>query len=123
MVGKAAGWSWHPQERRPAARCRLPVCLPCHAARCRCRCLPADAALPGRCAGAAFPHTKPPATPSRPWPWPRPAGWELQSGKFAVLAGMLELLRTCTGDRIVVVSNYTQTLDLVAQARDRKSVV
>lgn len=29
---------------------------------------------------------------------------------------MLELLRTCTTDRIVVVSNYTQTLDLVAQA-------
>lgn len=43
------------------------------------------------------------------------AGWELQSGKFAVLAGMLELLRTCTRDRIVVVSNYTQTLDLVSQ--------
>ncbi|KAL4440282.1 hypothetical protein ABPG75_003283 [Micractinium tetrahymenae] len=47
-------------------------------------------------------------------------GWELQSGKFAVLAGMLELLRTCTSDRIVIVSNYTQTLDLVAQlCRDR----
>jgi DNA repair and recombination RAD54-like protein len=37
------------------------------------------------------------------------------SGKFAVRAGMLELLRACTRDRIVVVSNYTQTLDLVAQ--------
>lgn len=43
------------------------------------------------------------------------AGWELLSGKFAVLAGMLELLRTCTHDRIVIVSNYTQTLDLVSQ--------
>lgn len=43
------------------------------------------------------------------------AGWELLSGKFAVLAGMLELLRTCTRDRIVIVSNYTQTLDLVSQ--------
>lgn len=32
-----------------------------------------------------------------------------------MLAGMLELLRTCTRDRIVVVSNYTQTLDLVSQ--------
>jgi len=28
---------------------------------------------------------------------------------------MLELLRTCTRDRIVVVSNYTRTLDLVSQ--------
>lgn len=37
------------------------------------------------------------------------------SGKFAVLAHMLHLLRGCTRDRIVVVSNYTQTLDLVAQ--------
>ncbi len=37
------------------------------------------------------------------------------SGKFAVLAHMLQLLRGCTKDRIVVVSNYTQTLDLVAQ--------
>ncbi|PSC67651.1 DNA repair and recombination RAD54 [Micractinium conductrix] len=47
-------------------------------------------------------------------------GWELLSGKFAVLAGMLELLRTCTKDRIVIVSNYTQTLDLVSQlCRDR----
>ncbi|EFN50501.1 hypothetical protein CHLNCDRAFT_55816, partial [Chlorella variabilis] len=42
-------------------------------------------------------------------------GWELLSGKFAVLAGLLGLLRSCTRDRIVVVSNYTQTLDLVAQ--------
>jgi hypothetical protein len=30
---------------------------------------------------------------------------------------MLELLRSCTKDRIVVVSNYTQTLDLVSQVR------
>ena len=39
------------------------------------------------------------------------------SGKFAVLANMLDLLRRCTRDRIVIVSNYTQTLDLVGQVR------
>ncbi|GAB4814175.1 hypothetical protein N2152v2_001221 [Parachlorella kessleri] len=42
-------------------------------------------------------------------------GWEALSGKFAVLARMLESLRESTRERIVVVSNYTQTLDLVAQ--------
>ena len=43
-----------------------------------------------------------------------PPGWPALSGKFAVLAAMLERLRP-TGDRIVIVSNYTQTLDLFAQ--------
>ena len=41
-------------------------------------------------------------------------GWEGLSGKFAVLAAMLALLRKHTDDRIVIVSNYTQTLDLIA---------
>lgn len=35
-------------------------------------------------------------------------------GKMAVLSRLLHLLRTETRDRIVVVSNYTQTLDLIA---------
>ena len=39
-------------------------------------------------------------------------GWEMLGGKFAVLATMLERLRRQTNDRIVIVSNYTQTLDL-----------
>ena len=43
-----------------------------------------------------------------------PPGWPALSGKFAVLAAMLERLRP-TGDRIVIVSNYTQTLDLFVQ--------
>jgi hypothetical protein len=48
-----------------------------------------------------------------------PAGWPALSGKFAVLAAMLERLRP-TGERIVIVSNYTQTLDLFMQlCRDR----
>jgi len=42
-------------------------------------------------------------------------GWELLSGKMAVLARMLHLLHTETKDRIVIVSNYTQTLDLISQ--------
>ena len=42
-------------------------------------------------------------------------GWEMTSGKFAVLARMLATLFHKTRDRIVVVSNYTQTLDMVAQ--------
>ena len=41
-----------------------------------------------------------------------PVGWEAMSGKFAVVARMLALLREQTKDRIVIVSNYTQTLDL-----------
>lgn len=39
-------------------------------------------------------------------------GWEMLSGKFAVTAVMLAKLRKETNDRIVIVSNYTQTLDL-----------
>ena len=50
--------------------------------------------------------------------WPH-AGWHLMSGKMAVLACMLEKLRPM-GDRIVVVSNSTQVLDLVgALCRER----
>jgi DNA repair and recombination RAD54-like protein len=37
------------------------------------------------------------------------------SGKFAVLDRLLYYLRTNTKDRIVLVSNYTQTLDLMTQ--------
>jgi hypothetical protein len=37
------------------------------------------------------------------------------AGKFAVVARMLALLRAHTRDRIVIVSNYTQSLDLFAQ--------
>ena len=41
------------------------------------------------------------------------------SGKFDVLARMLNLMRATTRDRIVLVSNYTQTLDLmVTMLRD-----
>ena len=40
-------------------------------------------------------------------------GWEFHSGKFAVLARLLSILRKETKDRIVIISNYTQTLDLV----------
>ena len=36
------------------------------------------------------------------------------SGKFAVLDRLLHYLRENTNDRIVLVSNYTQTLDLMA---------
>ena len=47
-------------------------------------------------------------------------GWEEHSGKFGVLARLLANLRAETKDRIVIISNYTQTLDLVAQlCRDR----
>jgi hypothetical protein len=35
------------------------------------------------------------------------------SGKFAVLAQMLDILWNRTRDKIVIVSNYTQTLDLI----------
>lgn len=41
-----------------------------------------------------------------------PQGWEEYSGKFAVAARMLDLLRKQTKDRVVIVSNFTQTLDL-----------
>lgn len=42
-------------------------------------------------------------------------GWEMLGGKFALLARMLDALRRDTKDRIVIVSNFTQTLGLVAQ--------
>ena len=42
-------------------------------------------------------------------------GWEEHSGKFAVLGRMLANLRAETKDRIVIISNYTQTLDLIGQ--------
>jgi len=42
-------------------------------------------------------------------------GWEFLSGKMAALATLLENLRQYTNDRIVLISNYTQTLDLFAQ--------
>jgi DNA repair and recombination protein RAD54 and RAD54-like protein len=41
-------------------------------------------------------------------------GWEALSGKFAVVSKMLSILWTQTDDKIVIVSNYTQTLDLLA---------
>lgn len=40
-------------------------------------------------------------------------GWEALSGKFALVAQMLHMLWTRTRDKIVIVSNYTQTLDLM----------
>jgi hypothetical protein len=40
-------------------------------------------------------------------------GWEALSGKFAFVAQMLHVLWTRTRDKIVIVSNYTQTLDLM----------
>jgi hypothetical protein len=40
-------------------------------------------------------------------------GWEQLSGKFALVAEMLEILWKRTRDKIVIVSNYTQTLDLI----------
>ncbi|CAM6077058.1 unnamed protein product [Sphagnum tenellum] len=43
------------------------------------------------------------------------ANWIELSGKMAVLAHLLAELRQKTDDRIVLVSNYTQTLDLFAQ--------
>jgi len=42
-------------------------------------------------------------------------GWEEHSGKFAVLGRMLANLRAETKDRIVIISNYTQTLDLIVK--------
>jgi len=50
-----------------------------------------------------------------------PKGWEEFSGKFAVAARMLDLLRRNTKDRVVIVSNFTQTLDLFTQlCREKK---
>ena len=40
-------------------------------------------------------------------------GWEFHSGKFAVVARLLAILRAETKDRVVIISNYTQTLDLM----------
>ncbi|KAK9808913.1 hypothetical protein WJX72_006358 [[Myrmecia] bisecta] len=57
----------------------------------------------------------------RPGRGSMPLGWEALSGKFCVLAKMLAKLRADTDDRIVIVSNYTQTLDLFAQlCRERQ---
>lgn len=48
-------------------------------------------------------------------------GWVELSGKMHVLARLLSQLRQKTDDRIVLVSNYTQTLDLFAQlCRERR---
>lgn len=49
-------------------------------------------------------------------------GWEMLSGKFAVVATLLQKLRQETTDRIVIVSNYTQTLDLFQTLCRTKSV-
>ncbi|KAK3025598.1 hypothetical protein RJ639_042096 [Escallonia herrerae] len=47
--------------------------------------------------------------------------WVELSGKMIVLARLLAQLRRRTDDRIVLVSNYTQTLDLIAQlCRERR---
>lgn len=48
-------------------------------------------------------------------------GWELLSGKFAVLSRLLAHLRKHTDDRIVIVSNYTETLELIAMLCREKS--
>lgn len=48
-------------------------------------------------------------------------GWEETSGKFATVASMLHILRTYTKDRIVIVSNFTQTLELFSTlCRERR---
>ena len=44
------------------------------------------------------------------------------SGKFVVLCRLLQWLRQNTDDRIVIVSNYTQTLDLFQQLCREKCV-
>lgn len=49
------------------------------------------------------------------------AGWEEASGKFTVLLRLLERLRRETSDRAVVVSNFTQTLDLIAEMCNSKN--
>mmetsp|Transcript_11199 Transcript_11199/g.69143 ORF Transcript_11199/g.69143 Transcript_11199/m.69143 type:complete len:886 (+) Transcript_11199:228-2885(+) len=48
-------------------------------------------------------------------------GWELLSGKFAVLSRLLAHLRKHTDDRIVIVSNYTETLELISSLCREKS--
>nr|GLL47317.1 protein CHROMATIN REMODELING 25 [Ipomoea trifida] len=54
--------------------------------------------------------------------WTGGAGlWVELSGKMHVLARLLAQLRQSTDDRVVLVSNYTQTLDLFAQlCRERR---
>ncbi|GHP09326.1 DNA-dependent ATPase protein rad54 [Pycnococcus provasolii] len=39
-------------------------------------------------------------------------GWEMESGKMAVLTKLLDIMRANTDDRVVLVSNYTSALDL-----------
>ena len=47
----------------------------------------------------------------------------MRSGKFKVLARLLDYLRANTSDRIVLVSNYTQSLDLFqAFCRERCAI-
>ncbi|WIA32931.1 hypothetical protein OEZ86_006099 [Tetradesmus obliquus] len=41
-------------------------------------------------------------------------GWECLSGKMGFVAQLLAVLRATTDDKVVIVSNYTQTLDLFA---------
>lgn len=48
--------------------------------------------------------------------------WECLSGKMAVLGAMLKILREETTDKIVIVSNYTQTLDLIGTLCRERSV-
>ena len=74
----------------------------------------------GRSWGAfclGFAHQGPPP-PSQP-----PASLPARSGKFMVLCRLLHWLRTNTDDRIVIVSNYTQTLDLFQQLCREKCVL
>ena len=40
-------------------------------------------------------------------------GWEWHGGEIRRFSSPLHQLRTETSDRIVIISNYTQTLDLV----------
>lgn len=42
------------------------------------------------------------------------SGWEALGGKFALTARMLTALYAQTDDRVVIVSNFTQTLDLMS---------
>lgn len=49
-------------------------------------------------------------------------GWENLAGKFMVVARLMEKLRKETDDRIVIVSNYTATLELFSQLCHQKQV-
>ena len=104
------------QAGRPsAASCaRMQACMA--AARCK-RCAPGVLRRP-----CAPPPGPAPMLDSSLLLWPCPAHVFPSpgaAGKFAVLARMLEVLRASTKERIVIVSNYTQTLDLVAQVGER----